>query len=117
MLHPQRPPLPPESHRFTPTAALAAWFNANGIKRGTGKLIARHPWTSRSVLPLVKAMRADGMPCVRCWCVRPVDAVAWLAANPRWKPYRIIPTPPQPDTCPEAREWLKAGLTMKPFNL
>ena len=107
----------PDPHAFASPAEVAAFFNATGVLRGRSRLMKHHVWQPRAVHQLRRAMQADLMPVVRRRYIRPADAVAWLAANPQWKPFRIIPTPPNANTCPEAREWLKAGLTMKPFNL
>jgi hypothetical protein len=41
----------------------------------------------RAVRALAKAMKADGMPCISRNWLRPVDAKAWLKANPEWHPF------------------------------
>ncbi len=105
----------PDPQRFASPAEVAAWFNATGILRGRSRLMKHHVWQPRAVHKLRRAMLADGMPVARRLYIRPADAVAWLAANPRWKPFRNVPTPPQPNTCTESREWLKHRLQPIPL--
>jgi len=45
------------------------------------------PITYKRALKLIEAMIEHGMPAMYGRLVRPSDAYAFLAANPRWKPY------------------------------
>ena len=44
-------------------------------------------WSLRACQNIAKAMKSRGMPVMRCNCIRPSDAYAFLQANPNWTPF------------------------------
>jgi hypothetical protein len=59
-----------------------------------GEALAAHGilgFRQRACWPLVRAVKADGVPVVRGKFVRASEAAAWLLAHPDWKPFSTKP--------------------------